>query len=178
VTSVLPAVRTEPSDSVRRALAGDLAAFEDVYREHVGRVYALCLRMSGDAALADDLTQEVFVRAWEALPTWRGESALSTWLHRIAVNVLLGDRRATVRRLARVEPVADADGPGADHAAGAGLDLDRALATLPEKARQVFVLHEVEGLGHDQIAHAMGTSVGTAKSQLHRARELLRRFLS
>jgi RNA polymerase sigma-70 factor (ECF subfamily) len=156
----------------------DAAAFEALYRGHVGRIHALCLRMAGDPAAADELTQEVFVRAWEQIDGWRREAPFSTWLHRVAVNVLLTDRRATGRRIARVEPVADVDAHGASTSPGAGFDLARALGSLPSSARQVFVLYEVEGLGHEEVAAAMGTSVGTSKSQLHRARDLLRRFLS
>ncbi len=156
----------------------DAAAFERLYRQHVGRIHALCLRMAGDPAAADELTQEVFVHAWEQLGTWRRESAFSTWLHRLAVNVLLTDRRATSRRLARVEPVAEIDEHGSVGTVGARFDLERALGALPTCARQVFVLYEVQGLPHEEVAAAMGTSVGTSKSQLHRARDLLRRFLS
>ena len=156
-----------------------MAAFEQLYRWHVGRIYALSLRMACDPVAADELTQEVFVRAWEKLGSYRADAAFSTWLHPLAVHVLLGDRRSTGRRLARVEPVAETDviGGPAPSAVDA-LDLDRALATLPDRARQVFVLHEVEGWSHGEVAAAMGTTVGTAKGQLHRARALLRRFLS
>lgn len=166
------------SQTVRLAQGGDLRAFEALYREHSGRIHALSLRMCGDPSLAEDLTQEVFVRAWERLDTYQGEAAFGTWLHRLAVNVMLTDRRASTRRLARVEPVAELEGPAPERPAGAGFDLVRALDALPTKARQVFVLREVEGLDHAEIADAMGTSVGTAKSQLHRARDLLRRFLT
>lgn len=173
--------RPEPdadASDVHAARQGDVAAFERLYRRHVGRIHALCLRMAGDPVAAEELVQEVFVRAWERLAGFRGDAAFATWLHRVAVNVLLVDRRSTGRRLARVEPVAEVDGPGPLPSPGAALDLDRALATLPAKARQVFVLHEVEGLAHEEVADAMGTTVGTAKGQLHRARSLLRRFLS
>ena len=172
------ATAIDPARTVGLAQAGDLRAFEALYREHVGRIHALSVRMCGDASLADDLTQEIFVRAWERLGTYRGEAAFGTWLHRLAVHVLLTDKRATSRRLARVEPVGEVDGTAVDRPGGAWLDLERALSSLPTKARQVFVLHEIEGLGHDEVAEVMGTTAGTAKSQLHRARELLRRFLS
>ena len=171
-----PGSRAVPP-TVARAQRGDLAAFEELYRQHAGRIHALSLRICGDPSLAEDLTQDVFVRAWQKLDTFQGDAAFGTWLHRLAVNLLLTDRRSTARRLARVEPVADVDGAVPARPAGAGLDLERALRTLPERAREVFVLHEVEGLEHEEIAEVMGTSVGTAKSQLHRARDLLRRFL-
>jgi DNA-directed RNA polymerase specialized sigma24 family protein len=151
---------------VLRAQSGDVDAFEILYRQHVGRIYALTRRMCADDAQADELTQEVFVKAWEKLDSYRGESAFSSWLHRVAVNVVLGDLQADIEGTA---PTCRPD---------LGVDLARALDTLPARARQVFVLHHVEGLGHEEVADAMGTSIGTSKGQLHRARELLRRVLS
>jgi RNA polymerase sigma-70 factor (ECF subfamily) len=162
---------------VLRAQRGDVDAFEILYRQHVGRIYALTRRMCADDAQADELTQEVFVKAWEKLDTYRGESAFSSWLHRVAVNVVLGDRRAECRRLARVT-LDEAEGAAPVARPDLGVDLARALDTLPARARQVFVLHHVEGLAHEEVADAMGTSIGTSKGQLHRARELLRRVLS
>jgi RNA polymerase sigma-70 factor (ECF subfamily) len=179
----MPALSTQPidrvPDAVRRAQSGDVDAFSDVYRDHVGRVFALCRRMTGDAALADEITQEVFVRVWERIDSYRGDAAFGSWLHRIAVNVLLTDRRAEGRRLARVFPMFDpGDGPATPPRTGdTAIDLERALDTLPPKARQVFVLHDVEGWPHEEIADAMSTTVGTSKGQLHRARSLLRRAL-
>lgn len=168
---------------VLRAQRGDVDAFEILYRQHVGRIWALTRRMCADDAAADELTQEVFVRAWESLAGYRGEAAFSSWLHRVAVNVVLGDKRSTARRLARVAPSPDLDEAPSDGCAlgrrpDLGLDLARAIDTLPDRARQVFVLHHVEGWGHEEVASAMGTTVGTSKGQLHRARELLRRVLS
>jgi len=167
-------------DTVARARRGDTSAFERIYRENVGRIHGLCRRLTGDAALAEDLTQEVFVRTWEKLPTFRGRSAFSSWLHRLAVNVVLGDRRSSARRTARVVAVADpeqvepfslATHPGGD------IDLERAIAALPLRARTVFVLHDVEGYRHEEIAELTGVTVGTSKSQLHRARTLLKEAL-
>ena len=165
--------------AVLQAQGGNLDAFERVYRDHVGKVHALVRRISGDPAAADELTQQVFVRLWEQIGSYRGESAFGTWLHRLAVNVALGDRRSEGRRLARVQPEADPElhASSARRADDAALDLAKALDTLPEKARQVFVLHEVEGWPHEDIAETMGTTVGTSKAQLHRARSLLRRAL-
>lgn len=163
---------------VLRAQHGDMDAFEILYRQHVGRIHALTRRMCADDASADELTQEVFVKAWEKLDSYRGEAAFSSWLHRVAVNVVLGDKRSEGRRLARVTPLAEAEGVAPpDRRPDLGMDLERALDTLPARARQVFVLHHVEGLGHEEVAVAMGTTVGTSKGQLHRARELLRRVL-
>jgi len=168
------------SDLVGRAQAGDEDAFASLYRTHVGRVHALCLRMAGDAHAAADLTQDVFVRAWEALPAFRGDSALGSWLHRLAVNVFLGDRRSASRREKRVMFAAE---PGLLERAqesgspALGMDLEQAIAALPERARLVFVLHDVEGYQHGEIAEMAGIATGTSKAQLFRARRLLRRAL-
>jgi RNA polymerase sigma-70 factor (ECF subfamily) len=146
----------------------------------VGRIYALCLRLSADALLADELTQDVFVRAWEKLGTYRGESVFSTWLHRLAVNVVLEKRRSERRRTARVMVTDDAsllEGVGASPAPEVGMDLDRAIASLPKGARTVFVMHDVEGYRHDEIAELTGLAPGTCRAQLHRARRLLRETL-
>ena len=169
----------DAGDLTARAQAGDMAAFEGLYREQVGRVYALCLRMTGSRAAAEELTQQVFVRAWERLGSFRGDASFGTWLYRLAVNVVLGDRRSQGRRVARFDSVADLD----SHAAtprpdGASLDLEAAVAVLPPRARSVFVLHDVQGMTHPEIAQAMGISAGTSKGQLHRARTLLREVLS
>jgi RNA polymerase sigma-70 factor (ECF subfamily) len=162
------------------AMAGDVTAggvdgFERLYREHVGRVFALCLRMTGDRRDAEELTQDVFVRAWEKLPTFRGESALGTWLHRIAVNAALERLRSDRRRTARVEPGEDAVRLAAARASSPDerLDLETAIAALPPGARTVFVLHDVEGYRHEEIAALTGAAVGTMRAQLHRARKLL-----
>jgi RNA polymerase sigma-70 factor (ECF subfamily) len=177
--------REDVIDVVRRAQAGDQAAFEELYRVHSGRVYALCLRMSADPGRAEELTQEVFLRAWKGLATFRGEAAFSTWLHRLAVNVVLAERRSTGKRWERmigtddIEPFEAATlerraGPGPE---GIGLDLEAAIGELPEGARTVFVLYEIEGYRHQEIAAVTGTAVGTSKAQLHRARKLLREAL-
>lgn len=170
-----------PPELVARAAAGDLAAFGLVYQHHVGRVFALCRRMCGDPVEAEEATQDVFVRLWERIGQYRGESAFSTWLHRLAVNVVLGDRRSTGRRLARVVPMHDpteVERPSPPRTGDAAIDLQRALDTLPPKARQVFVLHDIEGWPHEEIATLMCTTVGTSKGQLHRARDLMRRALA
>ncbi len=168
------------SELVRLAQQGDQSAFERLYRQHVGRVYALCLRLAGDAAEARSLTQDAFVRAWERLASFRGESEFSSWLHRLAVNVVLADRRAAVRRERRV--TTEADEPAYTLGAGEGwtperLDLERAIAELPPGARAVFVLYDIEGYGHHEIAKLVGIAPGTSKAQLHRARRLLREAL-
>ena len=166
---------------VVRAASGDVAAFEELYRENVSRVYLLCLRMCGDPSLAEELTQEAFVRAWQKLGSFRGDSAFSTWLHRVTVNVVLGDRRSTARREARVKPAGDelpVDLSAPEPSPGQALDLERSIAALPDGARTVFVLHDVEGYRHKEIADITGLAEGTSKAQLHRARKLLRKALT
>ena len=172
------------SEGVRRAQAGDESAFEALYREHVGRVYAICLRMSADARRAEELTQDAFVRAWERLGSFRGESAFSSWLYRIAVNVVLGARRAEGRRAHRQRAAAELSAAtereghaAAERNPGTRLDLERAIAELPPGARTIFVLHDVEGYRHEEIARLTGLAPGTSKAQLHRARRLLREAL-
>lgn len=157
------------------------AEFDRLYDEHAGRVYALCLRMTADPAEAESLTQDVFVRAWTRLSTFRGESAIGTWLHRLAVNVVLGRRRGDTRRERHVVleedpgtlPGAAVSGAPVD----ARIDLERAIASLPEGARTMLVLHDIEGYTHEEIAAMTGSAVGTTKAQLHRARRLLRERL-
>ena len=169
-----------PDDLVARAQAGDQTAFRDLYRQHAGRVYALCLRLTGDARDADERTQDVFVRLWDKLRSFRGESAFSSWLHRLAVNVVLNEHRTTGRREHRVTPSED---PGAleqnrgNPTEGLSIDLERAIAELPDGAREVFVLFDIEGYGHADIAQLVGIAEGTSKAQLFRARRLLREKL-
>ena len=133
--------------TLARAQQGDADAFRLLYMEHVGRIHALCLRMAGNVAEAEEYTQDVFVRAWQQLGSFRGESAFSTWLHRLAVNEVLQARRSTARRLARVMPTDT--GTMAQHAAPAAAapmpELERAIQGLPDGAREVFVLYEIEG---------------------------------
>jgi RNA polymerase sigma-70 factor (ECF subfamily) len=166
----------------RAAAGGDLPAFEALYRRHAGRVHGVIARLVGHhGARAEDLTQDTFVRAWQALPGYRFESAFSTWLHRLAVNTALMDLRAR-----RARPQADAGEEALDefatpdsagHGTALGLDLERAVATLPPRARAVLVLYDVEGWKHEEIAGALGMAVGSSKAQLHRARGLLRERL-
>jgi RNA polymerase sigma-70 factor (ECF subfamily) len=164
-----------------RAAAGDVEAFEELYRVNVGRVYALCLRMAGDPTLAEELAQEAFVRAWQKLGSFRGASAFSTWLHRVTVNVVLGHRRSTARRETRVSAVGDnlpRDVAVREARTAESIDLERAISSLPDGARTVFILHDVEGFRHREISSLMGIAVGTSKAQLHRARKLLRKALT
>lgn len=169
---------SEDAALARRAAAADITAFEQLYRRHHARVHGVIARLVGQAgARAEDLVQEAFVRAWQALPAFRFESAVSTWLHRLAVNTALMELRSR-----RGRPGMDDDEdalesvPIADTAGNAMLrrDLERAVATLPPRARAVLVLHDVEGWKHEEIAAELGMAVGSSKAQLHRARHLLR----
>jgi len=170
----------EPDGLLERAQSGDREAFEQIYRQQVGRIHALCLRLTGDTALAEELTQEAFIRAWRKLHLFEGRSALSTWLHRLTVNVVMTERRVHAPRRRRQLPLEAAhseqliDRRGTR---GVGLDLERAIAALPARARSVFVLHDVEGYGHAEIAELAKMAVGTSKAHLHRARALLRKAL-
>lgn len=185
VTHLLPA--TGPDSTAidadqalaRRAGQGDVAAFEALYRRHVGRVHGVIARLVGQAgARAEDLAQEAFVRAWQALPGYRFESAFGTWLYKLAVNTALMELRSR-----RSQPHTDSgddayDDLGAPDSAGhltaLSRDLEQAMATLPARARAVLVLHDVEGWKHHEIAAELDMAVGTSKAQLHRARRLLR----
>lgn len=174
------AVTATERELVARSRQGDAAAFEGLYRANVGRVFALCLRMCGDRGRAEELTQDAFVRAWRSLDGFRGDSAFSSWLYRVAINVVLSAKRSELRQpagLLAVEELGEEDGavmPSSPHLA---TDLERAIAALPAGARAVFVLHDVEGWRHHEIAAALKCAVGTCKAQLHRARKLLREVL-
>jgi RNA polymerase sigma-70 factor (ECF subfamily) len=162
------------------AARGDRAAFERLYRAHTQRVFSICMRMVSDRTKAEELTQDVFVRVWQKLPTFRGDSQVSTWLHRVAVNVVLTNRKADSAGKNRA--VNDDDAieltPARGAFVGERLDLDAAIAGLPRGARQVFVLHDVEGFTHEEIGDQLNISPGGSKAQLHRARMLLRQALS
>jgi RNA polymerase sigma-70 factor (ECF subfamily) len=174
------AAHHEEAEIVRRAQARDQNAFERLYRAHLSRVYAICLRMTANVTRAEELTQKTFVTAWQKLPLFRGESAYSSWLHRVAVNSVLAELRAAHRRMERVIGTEDPtvfERPPHAPPAGIRLDLEQAIAALPPQARMVFVLHQVEGWPHDEIATELGIAVGTSKAQLHRARKLLQEAL-
>jgi len=158
--------------------SGDQQAFRVLYEQHVGRVYALCVRLCGDRDEAADIAQDVFVQVWEKLDSFRGDSAFSTWLHRVATNIALSHirkRKSWWQRLVPSEEVALCE-------AGAPMDivddaLDHAIAKLPEQARLVFVLFAVEGYRHEEIGRLLGIAVGTSKAQYFRARALLKEQL-
>ena len=183
--SPLPAAVAGPSSwqadaaDASRAARGDFRAFERLYRAHVDRVHGLARRMlSADEAA--EATQDVFVRAWQKIGLYRGEAAFGTWLHRLAVNVLLGKRQ--VLKLERERHLEDDSAlellpARVTRTSDLGVDFEAALERLPAGARQVFVLHDVEGYRHEEIAEALGVTTGTTKAQLHRARMLLRGHL-
>jgi RNA polymerase sigma-70 factor (ECF subfamily) len=183
LTADMPIAESTPRDAdsalVRRAVSGDTAAFEQLYRRHAGRVHGAILRLVGmDRARAEELTQDAFVQAWRKLGSFRHESAFSTWLHRLGVNTALMDLR--IRR--DEDTVSDDDllvaaGGEVPFCAAERDDLERAVAALPTRARAVLVLHDVEGFKHEEISAQLGMAVGSSKAQLHRARGLLRRAL-
>jgi RNA polymerase sigma-70 factor (ECF subfamily) len=179
---------TEP-DAIRLAQRGDAAAFERIYRLHSRRVYALCLRMVGNTAEAEDLTQEAFLQLFRKIATFRGESAFSTWLHRLAVNVVLMKLRKKTLPATSLEETTEPDeetgGPRRDIGAPDLLltgsidrvNLQRCIEQLPPGYKAVFVLHDIHGYEHNEIAGIMGCSIGNSKSQLHKARMRLRELL-
>lgn len=169
----------ERSD-IAAAASGDRRAFERLYRTHGQRIFALCLRMTADRGTAEELVQDVFVRAWQKLDSFRGDAAFGTWLHRVAVNIVLSRRKQDgVRRERTVADEESLDAaPARSVSVADRLDLEAAIAGLPTGARRIFVLHDVEGYTHDEIGDLLGITAGGSKAQLHRARLLLRGALS
>lgn len=172
---------TAAEPDVQLAASGDRHAFERLYRDNLNRVYAVCVRMCGDRSRAEELVQDAFVRAWERLPQFRGDSTFSTWLHRLTVNVVLEAQRSERRSHARIESEDALDdappiAPREHHAEK--MDLAVAIAALPAGARTVFALHDVEGYKHEEIAEMLDITSGGSKAQLHRARRLLREALA
>jgi RNA polymerase sigma-70 factor (ECF subfamily) len=177
VSKVVPVAMGDSTD-VALAASGDRQAFERLYRMHANRVFSLCTRMSGSRTKGEELTQDVFVRTWEKLPQFRGESAFSTWLHRLAVNVVLNARKNEGKHASRTDEN-DGGDERWDEVARAPLHIERmdladAISKLPAGARKIFVLHDVEGYKHEEIAEMCGITSGGSKAQLHRARLLLR----
>lgn len=168
----------DDASDVAAAAAGDVRAFERVYRRHVARIHSTAVRMLG-AEEADDATQDVFVRAWQRLGQFRGDSAFGTWLFRLAVNVMLSRREVVATRHKRhvddAEIVEALSSP--DPSPEMGVDFQAAIERLPPGMRQIFVLHDIEGYKHDEIASMLGIAQGTSKSQLHRVRMILRKYL-
>jgi RNA polymerase sigma-70 factor, ECF subfamily len=176
--NVKEVAKDELQDYVASAAAGDVRAFEHLYRTHLPRVHSLVRRMSGGRD-ADELTQDVFVRVWLKLGSFRGDSAFGTWLHRLAVNVVIERFRQDTTRRQRMH-----DGEEIFETLSApvrsrdfSMDFEAALLSLPDGAREIFVLHDVEGYKHHEIGTLLGISSGTSKAQLHRARMMLRKYL-
>ena len=164
---------------VARAQGGSARAFEALYRANVDRVYGLCLRMTGNVSEAEDCTQEAFIQAWNKLDKFRGDSAFGTWMHRIAVNAVLGRIRKSKRERDRIQVAAETvSSPASIGDSGELRDLSDAIDRLPEGARHVFVLNAVYGYSHEESSDMLGIAVGTTKAQLHRARRLLAQQLT
>jgi RNA polymerase sigma-70 factor (ECF subfamily) len=168
------------AELVGRCRSGDLSAFEDLYRQHATRLYNLAYRMVGHADDADDLLQEIFLTAYRKLDTFKGASALGTWLYRLAMNVCLDRLRS---KASKQESMTDELDETLGHAAARGLsqvnrmDLERAIASLPEGSRAAFLLHDVEGFDHVEVGRILGIAEGTSKSQVHKARLRIRQYL-
>ena len=182
--AVFNCVRADDLELARRCREGDAAAFETVYRAHAGRLFGLLTRMTGSTQDAEDLLQDVFVQAHRKLASFRGDSSLGTWLYRLAVNQCLDHLRGKQSRMARTTDSLDAEDAPEPAAAVpvlpeaiARIDLERAIAQLPQGCRAAFVLHDVEGLDHREVGAALGISEGTSKSQVHKARMKLRVLL-
>ncbi|NIL94092.1 MAG: sigma-70 family RNA polymerase sigma factor [Woeseiaceae bacterium] len=170
---------TDEAGWIARAQQADAGAFEKLYRMHIDKVYGLCLRMTGNVAEAEDCAQEAFIQAWNKLDRFRGDSAFATWLHRIAVNSVLGRMRKSKREQDRIHAVGEAlESPVADADTGEMRDLAKAVDRLPEGARHVFVLYAVYGYSHEEAGDMLGIAPGTSKAQLHRARRLLAQQLT
>lgn len=178
--SMETSARVSETELVREAQAGSDDAFERLYRKHGRRIYALCLRMVSDPDRAEELMQDAFVRAWNTIRSFQHKSAFGTWLHRLSVNVVLSDMRAEKRRSSRELLSGDLD-QFKREVRGAlpetRMDLERAIATLPSGAKEVLVLHDIEGYRYREIAELIGVAEGTVKSQLSRARRLVREAL-
>ncbi len=167
-------IANDESRWVRLAQAGDSKAFERLYRAHVDKVYGLCLRMTSNASEAEDCTQEAFIQAWSKLDRFRGDSAFGTWVHRVAVNTVLGRMRKSRREQDRIRAVSDVvPTPQSIGDRGELRDLEHAINELPSGARHVFVLHAVYGYSHGETGEMLGIAEGTSKAQLSRARRLL-----
>ena len=159
---------------IRQAQRSDARAFEALYKMHVDKVYGVCLRMTGNVSEAEDCAQDAFIQAWNKMDKFRGDSAFSTWLHRIAVNSVLSRIRKAKREQDRITAVSDTGVTTVTTSdAGELRDLSEAVDRLPEGARNVFVLHAIYGYSHDETGDMLGIATGTSKAQLHRAKRLL-----
>ncbi len=163
---------------IKASKAGDKFAFQELYRSHVGRVYALCLRLTGQPSMAEEATQEVFIQVWKKLANYRGDSQFSTWVHSVASNVTISYLRA---QKSFWQNILNIEESGIEHKVSEQscdeVDLDFYVNKLPERARIVFVLHAIEGYRHDEISEMMNMAVGTSKAQFHRAKQLIKNWM-
>ena len=171
------------AELVRSAQNGDGRGFKRLFDENVNRIYAFCLRMSSSPQLAEEITQDVFVKAWENLHKFRGESKFTTWLHSIAVNEFLTQKRIEKRFMQRYTTTDDVlkydrHGEKPEVHFNTNIDIENAISSLPEQAKMVLILHDIEGYKHKEIAEMINIEVGTSKAHLHRARKILREELS
>jgi RNA polymerase sigma-70 factor (ECF subfamily) len=179
VTAVTETTNTNEINAlVDRAKAGDVSAFEGLYRRHINQVYSLCYRMTVNKSISEELTQEAFVRIWQKLELFSGTSSFSTWMHRLVTNVVISQ----MRKKNLIDPSDDFEAllnQSADRASSTsvGMDLQSAILKLPNGARQIFVLHDVEGYKHSEISTMLDIAEGTSKTQLHRSRKLLREWM-
>ena len=181
MTAVAVVSEIDEKNLVARSQEGDQQAYAQLYKTHHARIYALCWRMcSGDHALAEDLLQDAFVHAWRKLKSFRGESTFGTWLHRVTVNVVLGDKRRKKRQLQVVDKPTQRNDieAGDDGLEGIDQDIELAMARLPDRARIVLILYSMEGYTHAEISKVTGMAIGSSKAQLHRARGLLKQWLT
>ena len=163
---------------ITRVKQNDMQAFEQLYRLHSGRVFALCLRLSANRALAEELSQEAFVRAWQKIRSFRGESSFSSWLYRLTTNVVLSSLRKKQIKQVSFDEISEGNSPAEKQLDTCKIrDLEQAIMKLPDGARKIFVLHDIEGYQHNEISEMTGLAIGTSKTQLHRARKLLQGWL-
>lgn len=163
---------------VNRIKKNDIAAFEKLYRKYIGRVYALALRMSDDSRIAEELSQEIFIRVWQKLDLFEGRSGFYTWLHRLVINFILNEKKSKSRHhkneISIDEKIIE---PIEKNNIDLSLDLEKAISCLPKGAKEIFILYDIEGMKHEEIAILKNITVGASKSQLHRARKILREVL-
>lgn len=163
---------------IESARQGDRHAFQQIYQQHIGQVYALCFRLTGDRGYAEEAAQEVFIQVWQKLGNFKGDSKFSTWLHSVTSNVAISylrKQKGWLQKMFNLEDSAVADIPN-DNLTGE-IDLDAIIVRLPERARIVFVLHAIEGYRHEEIAQRMNIAVGSSKAQFHRAKQLLKDWM-
>jgi RNA polymerase sigma factor (sigma-70 family) len=170
---------SEDIELVNRAKKSDIKAFEKLYRKYIGRIYSLALRMSNDSRIAEELSQEIFIRVWQKLELFKGRSNFYTWLHRLAINFILNEKKSKSRHhkneILIDERIIE---PAEKNNLDLSLDLEKAISYLPEGAKEIFILYDIEGMQHDEIARLKNITVGASKSQLHRARKILRGMLN